>query len=143
MRRTLILIAVAAATVATAVPAAPAAAAPTVRVHASRYGRILVSSGGRTLYLFTRDHERSACSGACARAWPPYIQHGRATVGTGVTRRKLGTTRRHDGRRQLTYAGHPLYFYEGDRRPSDILCQAVPEFGGTWYVVAPGGRAIR
>jgi predicted lipoprotein with Yx(FWY)xxD motif len=55
----------------------------------------------------------------------------------------LGVTRRNDGRLQVTYAGHPLYYYVGDKRPGQVLCQAVTEFGGTWYVVAPDGRAIR
>jgi predicted lipoprotein with Yx(FWY)xxD motif len=50
--------------------------------------------------------------------------------------------RRRDGRLQVTYAGHPLYYYVGDRRPGEVLCQAVAEYGGTWYVVAPDGRAI-
>jgi predicted lipoprotein with Yx(FWY)xxD motif len=55
----------------------------------------------------------------------------------------LGKVRRQDGRLQVTYAGHPLYYYVGDRRPGQVLCQAVLEFGGTWYVVAPSGHAIR
>jgi predicted lipoprotein with Yx(FWY)xxD motif len=55
----------------------------------------------------------------------------------------LGSARRRDGRLQITYAGHPVYYYVGDRRPQEILCQAATEFGGTWYVVAPGGNAIR
>ena len=54
----------------------------------------------------------------------------------------VDSVRREDGRLQVTYAGHPLYRYVGDRRPGQVLCQGVPEFGGTWYVVAPSGNAI-
>jgi predicted lipoprotein with Yx(FWY)xxD motif len=131
---------------ATAAPAVQAKAkrGATVRVSASRYGRILVDARGRTLYLFTRDRTtRSRCSGACARAWPPFLTSARPrSGGAEIAASALGTTRRRDGKRQVTYHGHPLYYYVGDDRPGVILCQAVIEFGGGWYVVAPSGAAI-
>jgi predicted lipoprotein with Yx(FWY)xxD motif len=65
------------------------------------------------------------------------------TAGRGVKRSLLGTTKRRDGRRQVTYAGRPLYYYVGDRRPGQILCQNVSEFGGKWLVVRPGGALVR
>ncbi len=135
-------------------PASEAATAPvakaaakrgaTVRVSASRYGRILVDGRGRTLYLFTRElSSRPRCSGACARAWPPFLTRGRPrSGGAEVAANELGSVRRRDGKRQVTYHGHPLYYYVGDDRPGVILCQAVIEFGGGWYVVAPTGEAI-
>ena len=132
---------------AAAAPGAKAAAkrGATVGVSASRYGRILVDGRGRTLYLFTRDRTvRSRCSGSCARAWPPYLTRGRPRAGSAeVAEGELGSTRRRNGTRQVTYHGHPLYYYVGDTRPGVILCQAVIEFGGGWYVVAPAGDAIR
>ena len=112
-------------------------------VSSSRFGRILVDGSGRTLYLFTRDRGRSRCYGACARAWPPFLTRGRPRARAGARPGLLGTTRRRDGTRQVTYRGHPLYYYVGDRRPGDILCQNVVEFGGTWLIVSPAGRAIR
>lgn len=121
-------------------PAAPVA----VRVARTDYGRALVDRRGFALYVFTRDRAgASSCYGACAAAWPPYVVKQRPTsAGNGAHAGLLGTTRRSDGRLQITYAGHPLYYYVGDRRPRQVLCQAATEFGGTWYVVASSGRAI-
>jgi len=124
--------------------AAKPAAGDDVKVDASRFGRILVDGHGRTLYLFTRDRNgRSRCYGACAQAWPPQLTKGAQVAGKGLDRRKLGTTTRRGGATQVTYAGHPLYYYVGDRKPGQILCQNVVEFGGTWLVVSPAGRAVR
>lgn len=112
---------------------------------ATAYGRALTDRRGFALYLFTNDRSaRSTCDGACAARWPPYVTARRpSAAGAGAHANLLGATRRQDGRLQVTYAGHPLYYYVGDRRPRQILCQAAVEFGGTWYVVAPGGHAIR
>jgi len=112
-------------------------------VKASSFGRILFDGRGYVLYGFTRDPQRkSACSGPCARAWPPYIVKSRPRAGAGVTARRLGTTKRKDGSLQVTYAGRPLYYYVGDRKPGQILCQNVSEFGGVWRVVRPSGRLV-
>lgn len=120
-----------------------ASAAITVKTAASRYGRILVDRRGRTLYLFTRDPAgRTRCYGACARAWPPYTVRGKGRAGSGASSRLLGLARRADGRRQLTYNGHSLYYYSGDRAPGQILCQDVEEYGGHWWIVSPSGTAV-
>ena len=128
------------------VAAVPAAAAPAASVgaHQSRYGRILFDGRGFVLYAFTRDRGgRSACSGACAKAWPPYLVRTKPAAASGARRSLLGTTRRRDGSLQVTYAGRPLYYYVGDRAPGQILCQDVSEFGGRWLVVRPDGRLVR
>lgn len=110
---------------------------PAVTVKASSYGRILFDGRGFVLYGFTRDPRgRSVCSGACATAWPPYVVK-RRPVG-----KLLGTTKRAGGALQLTYAGHPLYYYVGDRRPGQIRCQNATEFGGVWRVLRPSGRLV-
>ena len=120
------------------------AAGDDLKVDSSRFGRILVDGHGRTLYLFTRDRRgKSRCYGACAQAWPPQLANGAQVAGAGLDQRRLGTTTRRGGARQVTYAGHPLYYYVGDRKPGQILCQNVVEFGGTWLVVSPTGRAVR
>ena len=117
---------------------------PTLTAHSSRYGTVLFDGRGYVLYAFTRDRAgRSACYGACAKAWPVYFARGTLRAGRGVKRSLIGATRRRDGRRQVTYAGRPLYYYVGDRRPGQILCQNVPEFGGTWLVMRPSGRLVR
>ena len=123
--------------------AAAQAQPPSVTVKTSSFGRILFDGRGFVLYGFTRDlHGTSTCTGACARAWPPYVVKSRPRAGSGVTARLLGTTRRTNGSLQVTYAGRPLYYYVGDRKPSQILCQNVTEFGGVWRVVRPSGRLV-
>jgi predicted lipoprotein with Yx(FWY)xxD motif len=113
-------------------------------VNSSRFGKILFDGRGFTLYAFTRDPRgRSVCGGACAKAWPPYIVRSAPRAAAGVKRSLLGTTRRADGRLQVTFAGRPLYYYVGDRAPRQILCQNVSEFGGLWLVVRPTGTLVR
>ena len=130
----LVAVAVAAATVALGA----SAAAPTVTVRSSSYGPILFDGRGFVLYAFTADARgRSHCAGACAKAWPPYV------VESAPHGRLLGATRRSNGFLQVTYAGRPLYYYVGDRKPGQILCQNVFEFGGRWLVVRPGGGLVR
>jgi predicted lipoprotein with Yx(FWY)xxD motif len=81
-------------------------------------GKILEDSQGRTIYLFEKDTgATSTCSGACAEAWPPVTANGKPTVGNGLTASKVGTTKRSDGLRQVTYNGHPLYLFQGDHNP--------------------------
>jgi predicted lipoprotein with Yx(FWY)xxD motif/uncharacterized membrane protein YphA (DoxX/SURF4 family) len=125
--------------------AAPASASgPSLSVRGSAYGRVLFDGGGRALYVFTRDRAgRSTCSGACARAWPPYLVGSRPTAGRGVRGGLVGTVQRADGRRQATYAGRPLYYYVGDDGPGVIRCQNVTEFGGVWLVQRPTGQPVR
>jgi predicted lipoprotein with Yx(FWY)xxD motif len=124
-------------------PAAAQAPPPTVTADTSSFGRILFDGRGFVLYGFTRDaRAKSACSGACARVWPPYVVKSRPRAGSGATARLLGTTRRTNGSLQVTYAGRPLYYYVGDRKPGQILCQNVTEFGGVWRVVRASGRLV-
>ena len=124
-------------------PAAPEAAS-TLTVRSSAFGRILFDSRGRALYAFTRDpRKRSVCNGACAAAWPPYVVRGPVRAAGPVERSLLGTTRRANGTRQVTYAGRPLYYYVGDRRPGEVRCQNVREFGGLWLVMRASGRLVR
>jgi predicted lipoprotein with Yx(FWY)xxD motif len=116
----------------------------TVTVNSSRFGKILFDGRGFALYAFTKDPRgRSVCSGACAKVWPPYIVRSAPRADAGVKRSLLGTTRRADGRLQVTFAGRPLYYYVGDRAPGQILCQNVSEFGGLWLVVRPTGAPVR
>jgi predicted lipoprotein with Yx(FWY)xxD motif len=116
---------------------------PRLRVIDSDYGPILANGRGRALYLFTVDTAKmSSCSGDCATAWPPYVVKSKPTALSGVRRGLIGTTRRGDGKLQATYAGHPVYFYVDDNEPGEVLCQAVNEFGGYWYVLRSNGKAV-
>jgi predicted lipoprotein with Yx(FWY)xxD motif len=124
--------------------AAAAGSGPILTARSSTYGKAVFNGRGFVLYAFTRDRGRSACYGACAKAWPPYYApKGKLRVGTGVKRSLLGTVRRRSGRRQVTYAGRPLYYYVGDTGPGVIRCQDVYEFGGRWLLVRPSGRLLR
>src|SRR3712207_1923079 len=114
-----------------------------VTLQKSDYGRIIADGRGRALYLFTRDDGKSRCYGDCADAWPPLITKGAPRAGDRVKKRLLGTVKRRDGHRQVTYNGHPLYYYVGDSAPGEVLCQAVFEFGGWWYVVRRSGEAVK
>lgn len=123
---------------------APSEPSPTLTVRDSYYGRILFDGHGRALYAFTRDaRSRSRCADACAEAWPPYLVRGPLIGGSDVRASLLGTTRRADGARQVTYAGRPLYYWIGDREPGDVGCQNVFEFGGLWLVVQADGDLVR
>ena len=132
------------ALIATGGAGARPAAAPSLTVRSSDYGPVLFDGRGFVLYAFTLDPRgRSACTGACAKAWPPYLVRKPPVAGAGVDKSLLGTTARADGSRQLTYAGRPLYYYVGDRSPGQILCQNVFEYGGLWLLVKTTGKLVR
>ncbi len=129
-------------------PADPVKPAPTlprqVTVSPTAYGIALSDRHGFALYRFTHDKTAaSTCYGACAAAWPPYLVPRSLARSSAPRSGLVATVRRSDGRLQVTYGGHPLYYYVGDRRPRQVLCQGVIEFGGTWDVVAADGRLIR
>jgi predicted lipoprotein with Yx(FWY)xxD motif len=115
----------------------------TIGVATADLGKILVDSNDRTLYLFKDDPgTTSACSGACATAWPPLRANNTPTAGSGVNASLLATTKRSDGKPQVTYNGHPLYLFQGDEKPGDTEGQAVTAFGAAWYVLTPAGDQI-
>jgi predicted lipoprotein with Yx(FWY)xxD motif len=115
----------------------------TLKLRNTRFGRILVDGKGRALYLFTREPSiRSRCYGQCAVAWPPFYARGKLRAGSGLDSGKLRSSRRRDGKRIVTYNGHPLYYYVTDRKPGQVTCHNVVEFGGTWLVVNPDGNAV-
>ena len=114
-----------------------------VRLAKSPFGMILVDSKGITLYDFVKDRGKtSVCYGACAALWPPLITHGKPVAGTGVKRSLLGTTKRSDGKLEVTYGGHPLYYFVTDRKPGQTTGQGVNQFGGPWWVLSAKGKEI-
>ena len=131
---------------ATAPPPSPKTAnerSATIGAANTSLGQILVDSNGRTLYLFKKDNgTKSACSGACADAWPPVRADGKPTVGAGADASHVGTTRRSDGKPQVTYNGHPLYLYQGDQKPGDTTGQGSTGFGAAWYALSPAGNEV-
>lgn len=111
-----------------------------VKVAGSEYGRMLFDNSGQAIYLFDKERTRSPqCYGGCAEAWPPVLTKGPPRGVGAVRQRLLGTTRRKDGSLQVTYNGHPLYFYAHEDE-NEVLCHNVAEFGGLWLVVTPSGE---
>jgi predicted lipoprotein with Yx(FWY)xxD motif len=120
-----------------------ASGAATIAVRTTPRGRILVDGRGMTLYLFEKDTgTKSMCSGSCATFWPPATTKGAAKAGSGLDAGKLGTTARADGATEVTYNGHPLYYYAGDKKPGDTTGQGLDAFGALWYVLSPAGKEV-
>ena len=106
-------------------------------------GKVLVDARGRTLYLFEKDkHGKSACYGACAAYWPPLLSTVKPRWGKGVQGSLLGLTKRSDGKRQVTYAGHPLYTFVGDKRATQTSGEGLTDFGAAWDVVSATGHGV-
>ena len=114
-----------------------------VITHSSKYGRVLFTGQHRSIYLFAKDHGKSTCYGACAKAWPPVHTKGKPIAGPGVKASLLGTVKRKNGTTQVTYAGHPLYRFVQDTHAYQITCQNISNFGAKWLVVSPSGKAVR
>jgi predicted lipoprotein with Yx(FWY)xxD motif len=130
---------VAAMTVSASASAAPGVAAR-LTVRSSEYGKALFGPSGKVVYVFGADRgSTSRCYGVCARAWPPLVTAGAPLAGAGVPARLLGTTKRRDGTLQVTYNGHPLYYYEADK-VGEIMCQHATMHGGLWLIVKPSGQ---
>lgn len=133
------------ASIAAALALAGGASSGGVRVNIAKspLGRILVDSKGITLYDFPPDKgTTSVCYGACAALWPPLITKGKPVAGPGVRASLLGTTKRKDGKLEVTYNGHPLYYFVSDRKPGQTTGQGLNQFGGPWWVISPAGKEI-
>ena len=144
MRRLAIILAVAAASaLALSSTGLAAGHAASLKTRHNQAGIVLVDGKGRTLYLFQKDKTtKSQCSGQCALAWPPLLTTGKPKA-SGLARKSLlGTTKRSDGKTQVTYKGHPLYYYSLDSKAGDTNGQGVSAFGARWYAVTPSGRRL-
>ena len=129
------------------VPAAVSQAAgekgPVVSTATTSLGRVLVDGRGHTLYLFGKDRNgKSACSGACAVAWPPLIATAKPRAGAGGAASRLGTTRRADGRLQVTYNHHPVYTFVKDTKKGQTNGEGLTAFGGTWDALSAAGAKV-
>lgn len=123
--------------------AAIAATHSTVSTVHTGLGKVIVDSRGRTLYLFEKDKRgRSSCSGICASYWPPLLTSAKPVAAGGLKRSLLGTIRRSDGTKQVTFAGHPLYRFSGDSKRGQTSGEGLTDFGASWYAVSPSGKKI-
>jgi predicted lipoprotein with Yx(FWY)xxD motif len=139
------------ATSSEATSAAPSATAPSssptpvsgtaITTADSEFGEMLFDQPGQAIYLFDKESSgRPDCYGECATAWPPVLTTGTPQPMGAVRAELLGTVARDDGSMQVTYAGHPLYYYAHEG-PGQVLCHDVVDFGGRWLVVTPEGAA--
>jgi predicted lipoprotein with Yx(FWY)xxD motif len=123
--------------------ASPAATGTTIAASTSKLGQILVDGKGMTVYLFVVDTSTtSTCYTSCASIWPPVLTTGAPQAGAGATASLLGTTTRTDGKVEVTYAGHPLYYFVQDKAAGDTTGQGINGFGGLWWVLTPSGAAM-
>jgi predicted lipoprotein with Yx(FWY)xxD motif len=117
--------------------------ATVIESHAGSAGSFLTNSSGRAVYLWDADSmNKSMCSGACAGAWPPVTAKGHVTAADGAKAADLGTITRSDGSKQVTYLGHPLYYFAGDSGSGQTNGQGSDSFGAKWWLVAPAGTKI-
>jgi len=122
-------------------PAPPAAI--TVSLRNTPLGQILVDGSGRTLYLFEADKTNiSNCYGDCASVWPPLIASSTPTGAAGINQSLLTTTTRKDGSLEVTYNGHPLYYFVSDKQAGETTGQAISSFGAEWYVISAAGSKV-
>lgn len=127
-------------------PRAHAARGAKVQLRHTRLGNILVSSSGRTLYEFTRDHgAHNSCVAIreCSGFWPAYTTSGRPLAGAGVRASLLSSIHIPGGKTQVTYAGHPLYLYSADSGPGETSYVGENAFGGRWYALNASGGTVR
>ena len=123
--------------------AAAAGGPATVNTASGDLGTFLVGTDGRTVYLWEGDSgTTSKCTGACAGAWPPLTTTGAPQASGSAMASLLGTTKRADGAMQVTYNGHPLYYFVKDTGPGSTAGQEVDAFGAEWYAVAPSGKSV-
>jgi len=121
-------------------PPAGTATGVTITTAGSDFGEVLFDGTGQAIYLFDKETTGVPdCSGDCAVAWPPVLTSGSPVAGAGTVTDLLGTTPRTDGSTQVTYAGHPLYYYAHEGK-NVVTCHKVSEFGGMWLVVTPTGQ---
>jgi predicted lipoprotein with Yx(FWY)xxD motif len=106
-------------------------------------GTYLTDGSGRAVYLWVKDStNKSNCSGACVGAWPPVTASGTVTAAGSAKASDLGSITRSDGSKQVTYDGHPLYYFVGDSSAGQTKGQGSDGFGAKWWLVAPNGAQI-
>src|SRR4051794_3102205 len=107
------------------------------------FGTVLVGPNSHTLYLFLKDTgTTSKCNGKCAKAWMPLTTSSQAQAGSGLKQSLFGTSKRSDGTTQVTYGGHPVYYYDDDKKPGMTEGEGKKEFGAEWYAVGADGKKV-
>ena len=132
-------------TTAASKPAAATQPAQGVKVSLRKvsFGTVLVGPNSHTVYLFLKDKgTTSQCNGKCAVVWAPLTTSGQPQAGPGLQASLLGTSKRSDGTMQVTYGGHPVYYYDDDKKPGMTEGESKKEFGAEWYAVGADGKKV-
>ena len=134
-------------TTSSAASSAPPASTPSKGVQVSlrkvSFGKVLVGPNSHTVYLFLKDKgTTSQCNGKCATVWAPLTTSGQPQAGSGLNGSLLATSKRSDGQMQVTYGGHPLYYYDDDKKPGMTEGEGKKEFGAEWYAVGADGKKV-
>jgi predicted lipoprotein with Yx(FWY)xxD motif len=130
-------------TPAAATGSAASGSSVTLDMKSGAAGAYLTDGSGKSLYEFASDTAmKSTCTGACVSAWPPLTSSSAAMSGTGVNAGDIGTLTRSDGSRQVTYKGHPLYYFSGDTAAGQTNGQGSTAFGAKWWLLSPAGAPI-
>jgi predicted lipoprotein with Yx(FWY)xxD motif len=99
---------------------------------------VLTNAKGLTLYSFAPDTStKSACNGACATSWPPV----QAPAHASAVKAPFATIKRSSGSTQVTFRGHPLYTFVGDKSAGQANGNGVNAFGGLWHEAPASGTA--
>ena len=117
----------------------PATPGITITSSGSDFGPMLFDASQQAIYIWEVETTSEArCYGDCADAWPPVLTDGAPVAAGDVSAAMLGTTTRSDGTTQVTYNGHPLYYYAHEA-PGEVRCHNVATHGGLWWVIQPDG----
>jgi predicted lipoprotein with Yx(FWY)xxD motif len=126
---------------------ASAAGGTGVGSHNTQHGKVLSTSRGYSLYMFAKDKKggKSTCYGQCAVVWPPLLSTGKpnALRGAGLNPRMLGTTKRSNGKQEVTYNGYPLYTYRPDPKPGATNGEGFAQFGAAWFLIRTNGNLVK
>lgn len=145
MKRSVLIVLILAALVSTG-SAVAATRGTTIKLTKTRSGKILTTSRGFTLYMFSRDkRNKDVCVKIqdCTIVWPLVTTKGKPVAGPGVKARLLGTIKLANGSRQVTYNGWPLYTYIGDRFPRSTQFIGLYQSGGYWWALNAAGRLVK
>jgi predicted lipoprotein with Yx(FWY)xxD motif len=141
---TIVLAALAATLLASAGLAQAGGGGSKLQLRKTSAGKILANGRGFTLYMFTKDKaNKDNCDASCQRFWPPVMTKGKVARGPGVKKSMIGTIKLANGKKQVTYAKHPLYTYVGDSQPGETSYIGVLASGGRWYALTSAGKAIK
>ena len=114
-----------------------------LKVEKTKIGKVVANSKLHTLYMFRADKgTTSKCYGNCAKFWPPLLTSGKPVAGPGIKASLLGTSKRTDGKLQVTYKQHPLYTFAEDKKPGQTKGEGSKAFGASWYALTPTGVVI-